>query len=156
MLPEILVGLAASGGTAVVTAAGTDAWVGTKTRVAQLLGRDGQREEAVLRRLDQTAADLEQASTEDAQGVLEQVRGAQSQSWETRFTDLLQDLPEPERDEAIAELRSLVEHVQQHSPGSGASAGTGGLAVAGDVNIRATSGSMAAGVVHGGMHMGPS
>jgi hypothetical protein len=65
-----------------------------------------------------------------------------------------QDLPESERDEAIVELRSLVEHVQQHSPGSGASAGTGGIAVAGDMTIEATDGSMAAGVVQG-MHMGP-
>ncbi len=37
---------------------GTDAWLGTQQTVARLLGRDGQREEAVLQRLDRTAADL--------------------------------------------------------------------------------------------------
>ncbi|MBT2366381.1 hypothetical protein J7E88_13970 [Streptomyces sp. ISL-10] len=116
-----------------VTAVGTDAWVGTRTRAARLLGRGGQREEAVLRRLDQTAAELEHASAEDARTGLEQVRGTQTQSWQTRFTDLLQDLPEPERAEVIAELRSLVEHAQRCSPGSGA--------------LAATDGSMAAGVV---------
>lgn len=155
MLPEILVGLAASGGTAVVTAAGTDAWSGTRTTVARLLGRDGQREEAVLQRLDQTAADLARASDEDAQGALERVRVAQSRSWETRFTDLLQDLPEPERDEAVRALRSLVEHVRQHASGSGASAGTGGFAATGDVIMKATNGSVVAGVVNGGVRVDP-
>jgi hypothetical protein len=153
MLPEILVVLAASGGTAVVTAAGTDAWIGTRTTVARLLGRDGQREEAVLQRLDQTAADLARASDEDAQGVLERVRVAQSLSWETRFTDLLQDLPEPERDEAAEEMRALVEHVRQH--GSGALAGAGGLAAGRDVIIKAAQGGVATGVVNGDVRVDP-
>jgi hypothetical protein len=155
MLPEILAGLAASGGTAVVTAAGTDAWIGTRTTVARLLGRDGQREEAVLQRLDQTAADLARASDEDAQGLLERVRAAQSLSWETRFTDLLQDLPEAERDEAVRALHSLVEHVRQHASGSGASAGTGGFAATGDVIMKAAHGSVVAGVVNGGVRVDP-
>jgi len=153
MLPQILAGLAAAGGTAVVTAAGTDAWTGTRTTVARLLGRDGQREEAVLLRLDQTAADLARASGEDAQGALERVRVAQSLSWETRFTDLLQDLPESERDEAVGELRALVEHVRQHE--AGASAGAGGLAAGRDVIIRATHGGVATGVVNGDVRVDP-
>ncbi|MGW7256611.1 hypothetical protein [Streptomyces sp. NPDC054834] len=153
MLSEILVGLAASGGTAVVTAVGTDAWIGTRTTVAGLLGRGGQREEAVLQRLDQTAADLARASDEDEQGVLERVRVAQSLSWETRFTDLLQDLPEPERDEAVGELRALVEHVRQYGPS--ASAGAGGFAAGRDVIIEATRGGVAAGVINGDVRVDP-
>ncbi|MFD6995714.1 hypothetical protein ACFWA5_05415 [Streptomyces mirabilis] len=96
--------------------------------------------------------DLAQASDEDAQGALERVRAAQSLSWETRFTDLLQDLPEPERDEAVRALRSLVEHVRQHASGSGASAGTGGFAVSGDVAMKATNGSV---VANGGVRVDP-
>jgi hypothetical protein len=156
MLPEILVGLAASGGTAVVTAAGTDAWTGTRTTVARLLGRDGQREEAVLRRLDQTAADLAQSAAEDNPGAaLEQTRLEQSGAWATRFRDLLQDLPEPERTQAVEELRSLIESVGRRSPGAGASAATGGLAVTGDMIVEATHGSVAAGVVNGDVRMDP-
>ncbi|MGW1778574.1 hypothetical protein ACWCQQ_05450 [Streptomyces sp. NPDC002143] len=154
----MLVALAASGGTAVVTAAGTDAWVETRTTVARLLGRDGPREEAVLLRLDRTAADLAQAAAGDAQGELERLRADESGSWTTRFRDLLQDLPEEERKEAARQLESLVERVLQHGPHSGASAsaGDGGVAVVGgDVTVRATHGSMAAAVVHGGMHMDP-
>ncbi|MEU6367980.1 hypothetical protein ABZ876_20105 [Streptomyces sp. NPDC046931] len=138
-----------------MTAAGTDAWIGTRTTVARLLGRDGQREEAVLQRLDQTAADLARASEEEAQGALERVRVAQSLSWETRFTDLLQDLPEPERDEAVRALHSLVEHVRQHARGSGASAGTGGFAATGDVIMKAAQGSVVAGVVNGDVRLDP-
>ncbi|MGW0944307.1 hypothetical protein ACWD4O_17405 [Streptomyces sp. NPDC002623] len=154
----MLVALAASGGTAVVTAAGTDAWGETRTTVARLLGRDGQREEAVLQRLDRTAADLAQAAAADAQGELERLRADESGSWTTRFRDLLQDLPEEERKAAARQLESLVKHVLQHGPNSGASAsaGDGGVAVVGgDVTVRATHGSMAAAVVHGGMHMDP-
>ncbi|MEV1067319.1 hypothetical protein [Streptomyces sp. NPDC050263] len=110
----------------------------------------------MLQRLDRTAADLTQTAAEDAQGVLEQLRAEESGSWTTRFRDLLQDLPEAERDEAAEELRSLVEHVQQHGSHSGASAGAGGVAVVGgDVTVRATRGSMAAVTVNGGMHMDP-
>ncbi|MER5660494.1 hypothetical protein [Streptomyces mirabilis] len=99
--------------------------------------------------------DLARASDEDAQGALERARAAQSLSWETRFTDLVQDLPEPERDEAVRALRSLVEHVRQHASGSGASAGTGGFAVSGDVVMKATNGSAVADVVNGGVRVGP-
>jgi hypothetical protein len=162
MLSEILVALAASGGTAVVTAAGTDAWIETRTTVARLLGRDGQREEVVLQRLDQTAADLARAAAgadadTDAERVLVRMRADQAGSWTTRFRDLLQDLPERERNEAARELESLVEHVRRHGPGSGASAGTGGVAANGDVIIEATGGSVAAGVMHvqGGLHVDP-
>ncbi|MEV4451796.1 hypothetical protein [Streptomyces mirabilis] len=109
----------------------------------------------MLQRLDQTAADLARASDEDAQGALERVRVAQSLSWETRFTDLLQDLPEPERDEAVRALRTLVEHVRQHASASGTSAGTGGFAVTGDVVMKATNGSVVAGVVNGGVRVDP-
>jgi hypothetical protein len=76
MLPEILVGLAASGGTAVVQAAGTDAWSGTKARVARLLGRGGQREEAVLQRLEFSPAAVAVGAAGKAGRA-----GISSQSW---------------------------------------------------------------------------
>ncbi|MEU2061000.1 hypothetical protein [Streptomyces sp. NPDC013455] len=149
MLPDVLTALAASGGAAIVAAAGTDVWTETRTAVARLFGRGGQQEEVVLRRLDGTATDLAQATDDQ---LTEQLRGQQVQSWRTRLQDLLLDLSETEREAAAAELRALVERVEQRGP----SAGPGGLAVAGDVNITAEGGSMAAGIVHGGMHMGPT
>ncbi|WP_432182465.1 hypothetical protein [Streptomyces sp. NBC_00063] len=153
MLPEIVSGLAGSGATALISAAGTDAWTGVRTRVVDLLRRGGQQESAVLRRLDQTVTDLGQANADGTRA--EEVRSSLSRSWQTRFTDLLEDLPEAERDAAVAELEALVKHVREHTPDSGARAGNGGQAVAGDMHIQASGGSMAAGVVHGGMHMGP-
>ncbi|MEV5850339.1 hypothetical protein AB0M32_51135 [Streptomyces sp. NPDC051985] len=155
MLPEFLVELAASGGTAVAAAAGTDAWTETRVIVARLMGRDGHREELVLQRLDQTAAEVTQVTAGDSGTALEQVRGAQSRSWQTRFADLLQDLPEAARDEAVEELQGLVAHVRQHGSGSGASASSGGLAVEGNVSIEAHHNSVAAGVVNGGVRMDP-
>ncbi|MFD8130834.1 hypothetical protein [Streptomyces mirabilis] len=44
---------------------------------------------------------------------------------------------------------------RQHAPGSGASAGTGGFAVSGDVTMKATNGSVVAGVVNGGVRVDP-
>ncbi|MEU1183058.1 hypothetical protein ABZ464_36550 [Streptomyces sp. NPDC005820] len=155
MLPEILIALAASGGTAVVTAAGTDAWTETRTIVARLLGRDGRREETVLQRLDQTAAELARVPAGDTRTALEQVSDEQARSWQTRFEDLLEDLPEAARNEAVEELRRLVEHVRQHGPGSGASAGDGGIAANGGVIVTATGGSVAAGVLNGDVRVGP-
>lgn len=49
----------AAGGTAVVQAAGTDAWAIVRQRTARLLSRDDpERERTELMRLDQTATDL--------------------------------------------------------------------------------------------------
>ena len=59
MLAEALTALAAAGGTAVVQAAGTDAWTGFRARVAKWFARgDTGREQVALERLDRTAAAL--------------------------------------------------------------------------------------------------
>lgn len=63
MLSEALTVLATTSGTAVIQAAGTDAWTGLRERVARLFGRRSERaEQATLERLDRTAAELEGAT----------------------------------------------------------------------------------------------
>lgn len=76
MLAEALAGLAATGGTAVIQAAGTDLWATFRERVAGLFGRGQRRQtEAALEQLDQTAAMLNQAVADSEDGAdLERVR----------------------------------------------------------------------------------
>ncbi|QLJ02833.1 hypothetical protein HZZ00_19135 [Streptomyces sp. NEAU-sy36] len=147
MLDQVLTALAASGGTAVVTAAGTDAWAGVRGAVAGWFGRgDAQREQAELERLDQTALVLAAADSAEA----ERVRIRQEASWQTRIEAVLEGLAADEREDAAEQLRLLL---AQHTPG-GAVAGPGGLAVTGNAEIRAGNGSIAAGVIHGGARIG--
>lgn len=155
MLSEALAALAATGGTAVVQAAGTDLWAAFRERVAGLFGRGQQRQtEAALEQLDQTAAMLEQAVADSEVGTdLERVRSRLEIAWQTRFTDLLESLPPDERREAAVQLRELVELAPGQSQ-DGVSATTGGMAVGGDVDIHAEGGSVAAGVIHGGVSLG--
>jgi hypothetical protein len=145
MLEEALTALAAAGGTAVVQAAGTDAWIGFRTRMARLLGRgDAQRERAELARLDQTAASLKAADPPDA----ERMRLKQETWWQTRLEILLDDMAGEERRRAAADLRDLMRSLGV--PIGSVSAGAGGLAVGGNVEISATGGgSMAAAIVNG-------
>ncbi|MFD9932276.1 hypothetical protein ACFWZ6_03970 [Streptomyces massasporeus] len=106
MLVEALLALAATGGGAIVQAAGTDAWGGVRSGVARVLGRgEAAREQGELDRLDHTQAVLE-ASNEDE---IEQVRAAQVSVWQNRLEMLLEDLPEAQRQQAAAELRALIE-----------------------------------------------
>ena len=85
MLAEALTALAAAGGTAVVQAAGTDAWAGFRGRVAKWFARgDAGREQVALERLDRTAAALEAAEP----GEVDRVRTGQEASWQTTFRDL--------------------------------------------------------------------
>ncbi|MER5911901.1 hypothetical protein ABT124_15680 [Streptomyces sp. NPDC001982] len=143
MLEAALAALAAAAGTAVVqaagTAAGTQAWDGFRSRVARFLGRGDQtREQAELERLNQTAAVLEAASTEEA----ELVRIRQEASWQTRFETLLENLTDEERQQVAAQLRALV---SEHANKAGSvSAGDGGVAVGGNVDIRADRAGVAA------------
>jgi hypothetical protein len=149
MLEETLVALAAAGGTAVVQAAGTDAWIGFRTRMAKLLGRgDAQRERAELARLDQMAASLEAADPSDA----ERLRLRHESSWQVRLEILLEDLGSEQRSQAVTELRHLV-----HSVGGSidyVSAGTSGLAVGGNLEIAAGHGSVAAAIINGDVSLG--
>ncbi|SEC26031.1 hypothetical protein SAMN04490357_1575 [Streptomyces misionensis] len=109
MLAETMTALAAAGGTAVVQAAGTDAWAGVRQRVARLLSRgDREREHAQLDRLDRTADALDSAGGNEG----DQVRLVHAEGWRSRFEMLLEDLDEPARKEAAAELRALVGQVR--------------------------------------------
>ena len=152
-MAESLAALAAAGGTAVVQAAGTDAWSVVRERLARLVGRgDAGREAAELHRLDETG----RALAGGGPGSEELVRW--ESSWQTRIELFLDGLPAQEQAAAAAELRYLVEAARA----AGAtcrdvSAGEGGVAVGGDVSVEATSGSVAGAVVHveGGIHLPP-
>ncbi|MFF2009260.1 hypothetical protein ACFVWY_09325 [Streptomyces sp. NPDC058195] len=138
MLSEAMTALAAAGGTAVAQAVGTDAWTGVRQQVARWFGRgDPQREHAQLERLDQTVAELEAAPPTDA----ERLRIRQEAVWQGRIEALLEGLEDVERGQVADELRALL--AQQASHG-GVSAGRSGLAVGGNVNVRADHGSAAA------------
>lgn len=115
MLAEALVAIAAAGGTAVVEAAGTDAWRSVRERAARLLGRNApERERAELERLDQTAAAIEAA--DPGQGAA--LRTRQEASWQTRFELLLEDADEAERERLVDELRGLVDEAVQARGGA--------------------------------------
>ncbi|MFF1902749.1 hypothetical protein [Kitasatospora sp. NPDC058218] len=148
MLPEALTALAMSGGTAVMTAAGTQTWEALRRRVAAWFAHgDSRRESAELERLDRTATEL----TAVEGGQLERARIRHEASWQARFEAFLEDLPDSEREAAADALRVLL---QEAAAAPGVSAGSGGLAVGGDLNISAEGGSIAAGVIHGGAHVG--
>lgn len=149
MLVEALQAVAAQGGTAVVAAAGTAVWEEIRRRVPQLFHREEDPQQVMLERLDQTAAVLERAEPAEA----EKTRDRQEISWQTRFEDLLESLDEAGRADVAAQLHKLVELVRQQVEG-GVSVGAGGLAVGGDLTIRAEGGSVAGGVINGGAHVG--
>ncbi|MFF9396772.1 hypothetical protein [Streptomyces griseoluteus] len=136
MMDEPLMALAAAGGTAVVQAAGTDAWRGFQHSLARWLGwGNEQREQVELERLDQTASALETAETAE----VEQVRARQQNMWQARIEMALENLSDTERAQAAGDLRELLTpHV---SPG--------GEAVVGKVDIGVEHGSIPADVVHG-------
>lgn len=138
MLAEALTALASAGGTAVVQAAGKDAWAGFRIQVAKWFARgDSQREQVALERLDRAAAALEAAGPVE----VEQVRAAQEASWQTRFESLLEDLGSEEQQVAADELRDLLANFV----GSRAVAtGQDAVAVSGDVEIHAETGGAAA------------
>ncbi|MFM9449406.1 hypothetical protein [Streptomyces acidiscabies] len=93
MLDEATLALAASVGTAVAQAAGTDAWTTFRERLARALGRgDAEREVAQRERLDRTA--------EREEGT--------AAAWRTRTEDLLEELPPAERAALEAQLKALV------------------------------------------------
>ncbi|MGW2287053.1 hypothetical protein [Streptomyces phaeochromogenes] len=133
-----------------VQAVGTDAWAAVRERLARLVSRgDGPRQAAELTRLDQTGRELA-----DGQAQHELIRW--ESSWQTRIEVFLDSLPEVEQAGAAAELRLLVDAVSRtRAVQRGVRAGSGGLAVGGDVSIDAASGAVAGGVVRveGGVHL---
>ncbi|MFE7119551.1 hypothetical protein ACFU99_29455 [Streptomyces sp. NPDC057654] len=152
MLTEALAALAGMGGTAVVQAAGTDAWGAFRDRLAAFFGRSGERSaRTALERLDRTAGELTDGSPDDE--LRERLQGR----WQERIADLLEDLDDTEREAAAEELRAAVSLVDRHiGDARGAQvAGDRGLA-AGSVTARAEQGSIAGGVVNidGGVTLG--
>ncbi len=120
MLEAALAALAAAGGTAVVQAAGTDAWNGLRSRVARLMGRgDPTREYVELERLDQTATDLQAREPAEAQ----RMRIRQEASWQARFEALLESVSAEERARLADGLRDLVAEQSTHAGGGGAVTG---------------------------------
>lgn len=149
MLSEAMTALAAAGGSAVVQAAGTDAWTGFRKRMAQWFGRgNAHRENAVLERLDQTAGELEKAAAVGPSEV-ERLRIRQEAAWQARIEAVLEGLDDTEQASASEMLGALL---ARRIPQSSVSAGDGGLAV-GNVDARAEGGSIAVGVIHGGAHI---
>ncbi|MFI5530418.1 hypothetical protein ACIA8O_17940 [Kitasatospora sp. NPDC051853] len=146
MLTEALAALAAAGGAAVVQAAVTDAWTGTRARVAGWFGRsDGTRVPGELELLDETARLLGEAVPEQ----LTEVTARQEALWRARFEAALAAVQDAaQRERAAEELRALLAGTP--SGDGGVSSGDGSLSVGGDVEIRSMPGSIAAGVINGG------
>lgn len=146
MLTEALAALAAAGGAAVVQAAATDAWAGTRERVAGWFGRsDGSRVTGELELLDETARLLGQAAPDR----LAEVAAYHEALWRARFEAALEAVQgAAQRERAAEELRALLAGALPG--GGGTSSGDGGLSVGGDVEIRSMPGSIAAGVINGG------
>ncbi|MEU2182586.1 hypothetical protein [Streptomyces thermolilacinus] len=118
MLGESLTVVAAALGTAVVQAAGTQAWDGLRGGVARVLGRGRpERETVELEWLDRTAAALDAAEPERA----EVERARQEAVWGTRLATLLESLPEDERQAMVNALESVLREYRPAEKG-----GTGG------------------------------
>ena len=125
-------------GQTVVAAAATDAWDLCKRGFTRLLGRgDPKKEQLMEQRLEETRQQL--AGTDS-----DQARAAQAVAWKTRLEVLLEENPDTE-----AELRALVQEIQAQLLARTVSATDHAVAAGRDVNIRATGGGIAAGVIHG-------
>jgi hypothetical protein len=138
---EVLMALALFAGQTVAAAAVTDVWEAARRKVARLLGRGDQRKTELAERwLDETRHQLTAAEGAD----LEPVQASAARRWEGRFADLLDEDPAVE-----ADLRALVEEIAAQLPAGMVSAADHSVAAGRDVNITASSGGIAAGVIHG-------
>jgi len=126
---------------ALVQAMVTDGWEGVRHKVARLFGR-GQPDVAIERRLDATRDQLTAATP----GELEEVQATLAAQWETRFADLLADHPDAE-----AELAALVKDIRPT-----VTATDHAVAAGGNVTATAQGGGVAANVIHGDVHTGPT
>jgi hypothetical protein len=137
----MVIALAAMAAAALVQAMVTDGWEGARHKVARLFGR-GQPDAAIERRLDATRDQL----TATSPGDLATVQAALAAQWETRFADLLVDHPD-----AQADLAALVKEIRPT-----VTAGDYSVAAGGDATATAKSGGVAANVLHGDVHTGPT
>ena len=133
--------LAQFAGQTVAAAAITDVWESARHKVARLLGRGDQRKTEVAQRwLDETHQQLTTARGAD----LEPTRAAAGRRWEDRFADLLDEDPAVE-----ADLRALVEEIAAQLPARMVPVADHSVTAGRDVNISASGGGVAAGVIHG-------
>ncbi|MGW2586943.1 hypothetical protein ACWCYZ_37615 [Streptomyces virginiae] len=127
MLDEAMVALAASVGSGVVQAAGTDAWQVMRNRLARVFGRGDRQQEAVqLERLDRTAAELTAAGQDgdEPEGNEPAANGSEDRArhgaaWRTRTEDLLEQLDPDERAAVAAEFRALLAAAAAARPTAG-------------------------------------
>ncbi len=133
--------LAATAAVALVQAMVTDSWEGVRHKVARLFGR-GQPDVAIERRLDATRDQLTAATP----GDLETVQSTLAAQWQTRFEDLLADHPDAETD-----LAALLKEI-----GPAVSAADHAVAAGGNVTATVHGGGVAANVIHGAVHAGPT
>ena len=137
----MVIALAAMAAAALVQAIVTDGWEGVRHKVARLFGR-GQSDAAIERRLDATREQLTAATP----GDLATVQAALAAQWDTRFVDLLADHPDAE-----AELAALVKDIRPN-----VTARNHSVAAGGNVTATAKNGGVAASVIHGDIHAGPT
>jgi hypothetical protein len=137
----VFLALAQWAGQTVAAAAVTDGWESVRGRFARLLGRgDARRTQVAEGWLAQTRQQLAAAGP----GELEEARRAAAERWAGRFSDLLDEDPAVEE-----RLRALVQEVAAELPAGAVSASGYSVAAGRDVNITASGGGMAAGVIHG-------
>ncbi len=138
---DVVIALAQFAGQTVAAAAITDVWEAVRGGFARLLGRGDARKTQVAERwLTQTYEQLAAAPCSE----LERTREAAAERWTGRFADLLDEDPGVE-----AELRAMVEEVAVQLPAEAVSAAGHSVAAGRDVNITASGGGTAAGVIHG-------
>lgn len=108
MVVEALAALAAAGGTAIVSAVATDAWLTLKTGIARMLGRgDSGRTRVIQEQLDRTEAEL-RSTDQDLTPRKQRLEAA----WTARLEDLLAENPH-----VAEELRALVRQANSAVPG---------------------------------------
>jgi hypothetical protein len=147
-LAEALIALAALAGNTVVTAAVTDAWESARKGFARLLGRgDPAKTKLAEERLAETHNQLAQATGTDLERTQAELEG----QWVTRISDLLEEDPGAE-----ADLCTLVQEIQAQLPAGMVSAADHAVAAGRDANISASESGIAAGVIHGDVHAGPT
>jgi hypothetical protein len=141
MLAESLASLASLAGQTVVTAAVSDAWEVARREFAWLLGRGDPRQIQLAEQwLEETRQQLAGYQGHDG----ERARVALAERWAGRLADLLEEHPDAE-----ADLRALVQEVRAVLPGGAVAVADHAVAGGRDVNITASGGGIAVGVVHG-------
>jgi hypothetical protein len=138
---EVLIALAQFAGQTVASAAVTDLWESARGRFARLIGRGDARKTAVADRwLAQTRAEVVAADP----GEVAQAKKTAAERWASRFSDLLDEAP------SLADrLRDLADDVAAQLPAAAVSTTGHSITAGRDVNVTASGGGIAVGVIHG-------